>query len=258
MEESKTAWQGRDRQAPKPPRLRCQPLRWLRNPSTPRLRPSGLRRGPVPGRALRRSSTPRRGCSRSASRGWGLRRKTLRLSEGSGLSSRARPWRPSKSKRHGRLRRKRSRPSSRTWLHCTPLQIPSTSTSGKLSATSPCSRVRSPARRRRSKPSLRRLLQRRRPLRTLRRRLSSMPGTPCRLSWINGGNRRTNPKGRALAIGSRGDRRRSISRPRMHRFATSFRYPRSQSSSRARHGPVVSTPTPCPSTMGITTPKNSS
>jgi hypothetical protein len=36
------------------------------------------------------------------------------------------------------------------------------------------------------------------------------------------------------------------------------RYPRSQSSSRARRDPVVSTPTPCPSTTGTTTPKNSS
>jgi hypothetical protein len=67
-----------------------------------------------------------------------------------------------------------------------------------------------------------------------------MPGTPCRpcrLSWINEGNKRTHPKGRALAIGRRGGRRRSTSRPRMHRFATSSRYPRSQSSSRARRGP---------------------
>jgi hypothetical protein len=61
-----------------------------------------------------------------------------------------------------------------------------------------------------------------------------------------------------LAIGRRGGRRRSTSRPRMYRFATSSRYPRSQSSSRARRRPVVSTPTPYPSTTGITTPKNSS
>jgi hypothetical protein len=88
-----------------------------------------------------------------------------------------------------------------------------------------------------------------------------MPGTPCRpcrLSWINGGSRRTHPKGRASAIGRRGCRRRSISRRRTHRFTTSSRYPRSQSSSRARRGPVVSTPTPYPSTTGTTTPKNSS
>jgi hypothetical protein len=95
-------------------------------------------------------------------------------------SRRARPCRPSKSKRCGRLRRKRSRPSSRTWLRRMPLQIPSTSTSGMLNVTSLCFRVRSLARRRRSKPSLRRLLQHRRPLRMLRRRLSSTPGTPCR------------------------------------------------------------------------------
>jgi hypothetical protein len=171
---------------------------------------------------------------------------------------------PSKSKRCGRLRRKRSRPSSRTWLRRTPLQIPSTSTSGKLSVISLCFRVRSLARRRHSKPSLRRLLQHRRPLRTLRtlrRRLSSMPGIlcrPCRLSWINGGSRRTHPKGRASTIGRRGYRRRSTSHRRTHRFATSSWYPRSQSSSRARRGPVVSTPTPYPSTTGTTTPKSSS
>jgi hypothetical protein len=198
-----------------------------RNPPTRQHRPSNLRRGPVPDRALRRSSTPPRGCSRSASRAWGLRRKTSRLSEGSGLSSRASPWRPSKNKRRGRLRRKRSRPSSRTWFRRTPLQTPSTSTSGKLSATSLCFKARSPACRRRSKPFLRRLPQHRRPL---RRRLSSMPGTPCRpcrLSWINGGSRRTHPKGRASAIARRGGRHRSTSRPRTHRFATSSQCPRS-------------------------------
>jgi hypothetical protein len=97
-------------------------------------------------------------------------------------------------------------------------------------------------------------------LRTLRRRLSSMPGTPCRpcrLSWITRGSRRTHPKGRASAIGRRGGRHWSTSRPRMHRFATSSRYPRSQSSSRARHGPVASMPTPYPSTTGTTIPKSS-
>jgi hypothetical protein len=88
-----------------------------------------------------------------------------------------------------------------------------------------------------------------------------MPGTPCRpcrLSWINEGSRRTHPKGRASAIGRRGGRRRSTSRPRTHRFAMSSRYPRSQSSSRARRGPVVSTPTSCSSTTGTMTPKSSS
>jgi hypothetical protein len=105
------------------------------------------------------------------------------------------------------------------------------------------------------------LLQHRRPLCTLRRRLSNMPGTPwrpCRPSRINGGSRRMHSKGRASAIGKRGGMRRSTSRPRSHRFATSSWYLCSQSSSRARRGPVVSTPTPCPSTTGTTTPKSSS
>jgi hypothetical protein len=87
-----------------------------------------------------------------------------------------------------------------------------------------------------------------------------MPGTPCRpcrLSWINGGSRRTHPKGRASAIARRGGRHRSTSHPRTHRFATSSRCPRSQSSSRARRDPVVSTPTLCPSTTVTTTPKSS-
>jgi hypothetical protein len=42
------------------------------------------------------------------------------------------------------------------------------------------------------------------------------------------------------------------------RSATSSRYPRSQSSSKARRGLVASTPTPYPSTTGTTTPKSSS
>jgi hypothetical protein len=71
VEESKTTWRGPVRQAPKPPRLRRRSLRSHRNPPTRWLRPSSLRRGPVLGQALLRSSTPPRGCSRSASRGWG-------------------------------------------------------------------------------------------------------------------------------------------------------------------------------------------
>jgi hypothetical protein len=117
-----------------------------------------------------------------------------------------------------------------------PPQTPSISTSGKLSATSLCFRVKSLARRRRSKPSPRRSLQHRCPLRKPHRRLSSTPGTPCRpcrLSWISGGSRRTYPKGKASAIDRSGGRRRSTSRQRMPRSATSSRYPHSQSSSRA-------------------------
>jgi hypothetical protein len=147
------------------------------NPSASAVQPSA---GPVPGRALRRSSTPPRGCSRSASRGWGLRRKTSRLSEGSGPSSQACPCRLSLSRRHAHPRRKRSHPSTRTRFHPTPLPTLSTSTSGRLSATSLYCKARSLARRRRSKSLLRRLHQHRRLPRTLRRRPSSTPGTPCR------------------------------------------------------------------------------
>jgi hypothetical protein len=107
---------------------------------------------------------------------------------------------------------------------------PSTSTSGRPSATSHCCKARSLARRRRSRPPLRHLPQHRRLPRMLHRRPSSMPGTPCkpcRLSWINGGSRRTHPKGKALATARRGGRHRSTSRPMTHRFVTSSRCPRS-------------------------------
>jgi hypothetical protein len=87
--------------------------------------------------------------------------------------------------------------------------------------------------------------------------MSGTPCRPCRLSCINGGSRRTHPRGRASAIARRGGRHRSTLRPRTHRFATSSWCPRSQSSSRARRGPVASTPTPCPSTTGTTTPRSS-
>jgi hypothetical protein len=185
VEESKTTWRGPVRQAPKPQRLRRRSLRSHRNPPTRRLRPFSLRRGPVLGRALRRSSTPLRGCSRSASRGWGLRRKTLRLSEGSGPSSQASPCRLSLSRRRAHPRRKRSHPNTRTRFHPTPLPTPSTSTSGRPSATSLYCKARLLARRRRSKSLLRRLHQHRRLPRMLRRRPSGTPGTPyrpCRLS----------------------------------------------------------------------------
>jgi hypothetical protein len=88
-----------------------------------------------------------------------------------------------------------------------------------------------------------------------------MPGTPCRpckLSWISGGSRRMHPKGRASSTDRSGGRRRSNSCRRTPRSATSSWYPLSQSSSRARRGLVVSTPTPYPSTMGTTTPNSSS
>jgi hypothetical protein len=145
VEESKAAWRGRVRQEPKPPRLRRQPHRQHRNLPTLRFRPSILRREPVPGRMFRRSSTLLRGYSRSALRSWGLRCKTPKHYEGYGLSSRARLWRPSRSRRCGRLRLKHSRPSSRTRRRRTLLQTPSTSTSGKLSVISLCFRVKSPA-----------------------------------------------------------------------------------------------------------------
>jgi hypothetical protein len=54
-----------------------------------------------------------RGCLKSASRGWGLRRRTSKHYEGYRLSSRARPQRPNKSRKRGRLRLRRNRPSSR-------------------------------------------------------------------------------------------------------------------------------------------------
>jgi hypothetical protein len=55
-----------------------------------------------------------------------------------------------------------------------------------------------------------------------------------------------------LATARRGGRRRSTSHPTTYRFATSSRCPRSQSNSRVRRGPVVSTPTLCPSTTVTT------
>jgi hypothetical protein len=54
VEELKTTWPGHVRQAPKPQRLRRRPLHLCRSPSTHLLRPSSPRRGPMPGRALRR------------------------------------------------------------------------------------------------------------------------------------------------------------------------------------------------------------
>jgi hypothetical protein len=245
---------------PKLPQLRRRPHRQHRSPPTLRLRPSSLRWEPVPGRAFRRSSTPLRGCSRSASRGLGLRRKTSRCSEGFGLSSRARLSRPSKSRRCGRLRLRRSRPSSTTQRRRTSLQTPSTSISGKRSAISLCFRVRSPARRRRSRPSLRRSLQHRWQLRKPRRRLSSTSGTPCRpcrLSWISGGSRRTRSKGKASTTDRSVGSRWSTSYRMTHCSATSSWYPRFQSSSKVHRSLVASTPTPYPSTTGTTTPKSS-
>jgi hypothetical protein len=146
VEESMAAWRGYVRQAPKPSRLRRQPHRQHQNPRT--LRPSSLRLELVPGRMFWRSSRPLRGYSRSALRGWGLWRKTSKSYEGYGLSSWARLWRPSRSRRCVRLRLRRSRPSSRTRRRHMLLQMPSTSTSGKLSVISLCFRVKSPARRR--------------------------------------------------------------------------------------------------------------
>jgi hypothetical protein len=93
------------------------------------------------------------------------------------------------------------------------------------------------------------------------RRLSSTFGArcrPCRLSWISGGSRRTRPKGKASATDRSAGSRWSTSHRVTHRSATSSRYPRFQSSSKARRGLVISMPTPYLSTMGITTPKSSS
>jgi hypothetical protein len=93
----------------------------------------------------------------------------------------------------------------------------------------------------------------------LRRRPSSTPSTPCRpcrLSWINGGSRRTLPKGKASATAKRGGRCTSTPHPTTHHFATLSRCPRSRSSSRARRDPVVSTPTPCPNTTETTIPRS--
>jgi hypothetical protein len=96
------------------------------------------------------------------------------------------------------------------------------------------------------------LLRHQRPPRKPRWGLSSTSGTPCRPckpSWTSGGSRRTRPKGR---------RRRNTSCQMTPRSATLSRYPRSQSSSRARRGLVVSTPTPYPNKTGTTNPKSSS
>jgi hypothetical protein len=66
------------------------------------------------------------------------------------------------------------------------------------------------------------------------------------------------PKGKASATDWSVGSRRSTSYQMTPRSATSSRYPRSQSSSKARRGLVTSTPTPYPSTTGTTTPKSSS
>jgi hypothetical protein len=66
----------------------------------------------------------------------------------------------------------------------------------------------------------------------------------------------TLPKRKALATARRGGRRRTTPHLTTHRFAMSSRCPRSQLSSRARRGPVVSTPTLCPSTMATTIPRS--
>jgi hypothetical protein len=66
------------------------------------------------------------------------------------------------------------------------------------------------------------------------------------------------PKGRASVIDRNAGKRRNTSRQMTLRSATLYRFPRSRSSLRARHGPVISTLTPCLSTMETTTPRNSS
>jgi hypothetical protein len=85
VEESKTAWQGRDQQGPKPPRPRRQPRPQRRNLPTLRSPPSSLRRGPSPVRASWRSSTPLRGCSKSVARtrGFGTRHRSATKDMGS-------------------------------------------------------------------------------------------------------------------------------------------------------------------------------
>jgi hypothetical protein len=112
--------------------------------------------------------------------GLGASAQDIEALRGSRLSSQASPQRPSKSRRRAHPRRKRSHPSSRTQFHPSPLPTPSTSTSGRPSATSLCCKARSPARRRRSKPFLCHLYQHRRLPRMLHRRPSSTPGTPCK------------------------------------------------------------------------------
>jgi hypothetical protein len=66
------------------------------------------------------------------------------------------------------------------------------------------------------------------------------------------------PKGKASATDRSAGSHWSTSLRMTHRSTTSSRYPRFQSSSKARRGLVVSTPTPYLSTTGITTPKSSS
>jgi hypothetical protein len=65
------------------------------------------------------------------------------------------------------------------------------------------------------------------------------------------------PKGRASVIDRNAGRRRNTSCQIMPHSTTLSRYPRSRSSSRARRGLVVSTPTPCLSMTEIKTPKSS-
>jgi hypothetical protein len=77
--------------------------------------------------------------------GLGLQRKTSRLSEGSGPSSLASPGHLIPSRRRAHPPRRGNLPSTRTRLRRTPSPMPSTSTSGRLSVTSPCCKARSPA-----------------------------------------------------------------------------------------------------------------
>jgi hypothetical protein len=65
------------------------------------------------------------------------------------------------------------------------------------------------------------------------------------------------PKGRASVINRNAGRHQNTSCQMTPHSATLSRYPRSRLSSRARRGLVVSTPTPCLSTMEIKTPKSS-
>jgi hypothetical protein len=163
-----------------------------------------------------------------------------------------------KRRKLGCLRPKHSRPNNRVRHRRVQLPATSTSTSGRLSDTSPSSRGKSSVHYHNSTQPLRQPHQHQQPP---RRRPSIMFGTlcrPCKLSWTNGSGRRMHPRGRASNTDKNTVRGRNTSCQMTPRSATLSRCPRFRSSSGAHHGPVALTPTPCLSTMGITTPKNSS
>jgi hypothetical protein len=129
------------------------------------------------------------------------------------------------------------------------------STSGRLSGTSPYSRGKSPVHCHSSTSLLRQPHQHQQPLRRPCRRPSSTSSIlyrPCKLSWTNGRSRRMHLKGKVSDTDRNAGKGRNTSCQTTPCSATLSRCPRSRSSSRAPHGPVALTLTPCLSTMDTT------